>query len=133
MFAPKPQSNSAHASPHLITIGPLSIDLLARCANSNGCPVHLSPLEFDLLAYLARHAGRAIPFDELWREVWHYHSTGGTADQIKGCVKRVRQKIGPDPKHPRYILAVRGYGYMMPAPIEAEGTNADDAPAKLES
>jgi len=108
MFAPKPQSNSAHVSPHLITIGHLSIDLLARCANLNGCLVHLSPLEFDLLAYLTRHAGRAIPFDELWREVWHYHSTGGTADQIKGCVKRVRQKIEPDPKHPRYILAVRG-------------------------
>ena len=122
MFASKPQSNSAHAFPHLITIGPLSIDLLARCAKLNSHPVHFTPLEFDLLAYLARHAGRAISFDELWREVWDCHPTGGTPDQIKSCVKRLRQNIEPNPKCPRYVLAVRGYGYMMPAPAPAENT-----------
>jgi DNA-binding response OmpR family regulator len=132
MFALKPQSNSAHASPHLITIGPLSIDLLARCANLNGCPVHLSPLEFDLLAYLARHAGRAISFDELWREVWDCHPTGGTPDQIKGCVKRLRQNIEPNPKCPRYVLAVRGYGYVMPTSVEEKSRASSDASPKLE-
>jgi DNA-binding response OmpR family regulator len=70
--------------------------LLARHAELNGRLVHLSPHEFNLLAYLARHASRAIPFDELWREVWHCDPSGGTADQIKSCVKRVRQKIEPD-------------------------------------
>jgi two-component system KDP operon response regulator KdpE len=127
------QSNSAQASPHLITIGRLSIDLLACCANLNGCPVHLSPHEFDLLAYLAHHAGRVVPLDELWQEVWHCCPAGGTADQIKSCVKRLRQRIEPDPKRPCYVLAVRGYGYMIPASIEAEGTNPDDAPARLEN
>lgn len=132
MFAPKPQSNSAHASPHLITIGPLSIDLLARCANLNGCPVHLSPLEFDLLAYLARHAGRAVPLDELWQEVWHCCPAGGTTDQIKGCVKRLRQKIELDPEHPRYVLAARGYGYMMPTSVETEDPALNEPSSKLE-
>ena len=77
----RPQNTSAQATAHLITVGRLSIDLLARRAELNGRLVHLSPHEFDLLAYLARHAGRAIPHDELWREVWHCDPAGGTADQ----------------------------------------------------
>jgi len=56
----RPQNTSAQATAHLITVGRLSIDLLARRAELNGRLVHLSPHEFDLLAYWP--AALAAPF-----------------------------------------------------------------------
>jgi DNA-binding response OmpR family regulator len=43
---------------------------------------------------------------------------GENHDALKGCVHRLRGAIEPDPARPRYVLAVRGYGYMMPARVD---------------
>ena len=98
----------------MITIGLLSIDASARCARLMGQAVSLTALELDLLVYLARHADRPVSVWELLRQVWQCRSQlGGTAAQVKNCVKRLRQKIEPDPKRPCYLLTVRGHGYRL--------------------
>jgi DNA-binding response OmpR family regulator len=74
----------------------------------------LTPLEFEVLSYLLRHQGRAVPALELLREVWRCRpQTGGTFAQVKNCVQRIRQKIEPDAKSPQYLLTVRGVGYSL--------------------
>jgi DNA-binding response OmpR family regulator len=104
---------------HSITIGRLTIDLLARQARLDHQPVHLALLEFEFLAYLARHAGRAVSFEELSRSVWRYDSPiTENNDSIKGCVHRLREVIEPDASCPRYIIASRGFGYMMPTQVD---------------
>ncbi len=104
---------------HLITIGHLTIDLLARRAILDNQPIHLALREFEFLAYLARHAGRAVSFEELWREVWRCQSLiDENNDSIKGCVRRLREEIEPDSACPRYVITSRGYGYMMPAQVD---------------
>jgi two-component system KDP operon response regulator KdpE len=110
-------------SPLVINIGQVTVNLLARQVTRDGLPVHLPALEFDLLAYLARQAGRAVPYAELWREVWHCQPTGRSNDAIKSCVKRLREAIEPDPHNPRYVLAVRNYGYMMPTDVDTPPSN----------
>jgi len=69
---------------------------------SAGAPVSLSPLQFDLLAYLAGRAGQAIALDELLRKVWDVQA-GGTANQVDCCLKKLRHKIETRPDDPIYL------------------------------
>lgn len=114
-------------SPLVITIGQITISLLARQVSRDGQPVHVPSLEFDFLAYLARHAGRAVPYAELWREVWHCQPPDRSNDAIKSCIKRLREAIEPDPHNPRYVLAVRNYGYMMPTHVDTTSLPSNDS------
>jgi DNA-binding response OmpR family regulator len=69
-----------------------------------GIPIHLTPLEFDVLAHLARKRGRWVSATELLEAVWQTPANkGGTTAQVKNCIKRIRQKIEPDEERPRYL------------------------------
>jgi len=88
-------------------VGDLVIELALRSVIVAGEPVFLGPLEFDLLACLARHSRRVVGYDELWREVWGYH---GPPDRgvIQRAMSRLRQKLGGE-----WIICVRGRGYRL--------------------
>ncbi len=125
MIEPIPHQTPNDIAPdssHLIIVGPLSIDLQAGCATLRAQQIQLTKLEFNVLAYLARDAGRVVSHTELLREVWGC-SDGGTPSQVKNCIKRLRGKIEPDPKRPHYVLTAYGHGYFMPACVEAEQTD----------
>ena len=77
-------------------LGCLSIDLVASKITLHGQPLHVTLLEYRLLACLARRAGNPVPVMDLLREVWGCCS-GGTEAQVENCVSRLRQKIEPDP------------------------------------
>ncbi len=103
-----------------VRFGGLTIDLQAHEVTRWGRHVHLTPLEFKLLAYLARDAGRPASLAELLKAVWGSPpSRGGTLAQVHNCIKRIRQKIEPDVKHPRYLLCERGWGYFIQDPTES--------------
>ncbi len=121
MLEPAEPSPKSQPLERLIRIGQLAIDLSTRQAILASQRHSLTTLEFDLLVYLAQHAGQTVSRTELLRQVWRCHDdAGGTAAQVKNCVKRLRQKIEPDPKRPCYLLTVRGYGYRMPTEQEWE-------------
>ncbi|MCR4405769.1 MAG: response regulator transcription factor [Anaerolineae bacterium] len=102
--------------PEAVRVGDLLVDLRARQVMRGDEEVCLTRLEFDLLAYLVRNAGRVVGYDELLREVWGYDYTAGGQETIKSCVKRLRRKIEPDPAQPRYLVTVRGVGYRWAIP-----------------
>lgn len=98
----------------IVRVGGLAIDLAAQTVKRSGCVVRLSSIEFRLLACLAEHIGQVVSHDDILLYVWKYHPKwGGALEQVKSCVKRVRQKIDPDPHDPQYIVSIRRVGYQL--------------------
>jgi len=95
-----------------IVVGGLEIDLKTRELKVEGRNVDLTPTEFDLLAYLARHPGQVFTRLQLLREVQGY-TYDSFARTIDTHVKNLRRKIEDNPKSPRYILTVHGVGYRF--------------------
>ncbi|HHR85946.1 response regulator transcription factor [Candidatus Bipolaricaulota bacterium] len=95
-----------------IVSGKLEIDLRSREVLVDGESVELTPTEFDLLAYLARHPGQVFTRLQLLREVQGY-TYDAFARTIDTHVKNLRHKIEKDPKGPKYILTVHGVGYRF--------------------
>ncbi len=95
-----------------IVVGGIEIDLKTRELKVDGRDVELTPTEFDLLAYLARHPGQVFTRLQLLREVQGY-TYDSFARTIDTHVKNLRRKIEADPKAPRYILTVHGVGYRF--------------------
>ena len=90
----------------------LSVDLVRRQVTHLGTPVHLSPKEYELLAYLVRHAGKVITHRQILREVWG-ESSGEQVQYLRVYVRQLRSKLEPDPGQPRFILTEPGVGYRM--------------------
>jgi two-component system response regulator MtrA len=93
-----------------ISLGDLTIDLSAHQVSRGEEIISLTPLEFDLLAKLARRPWRAFTREELLSEVWGYQHTSDTR-LVNVHVQRLRAKIEPDPEQPTHVLTVRGVGY----------------------
>ena len=92
--------------------GRLAIDLDRRSITRDGEEVHLSPTEFRLLAYLVANANRVVPHREIVAQIW-----GPDGDRLgpylKIYVRRLRQKVEPDPADPGYIISHHGTGYAF--------------------
>lgn len=100
--------------PERLSYGPLEIDLGSREVRLEGRPVDLTPIEFDLLAYLARHPGKVFTRRELLSAVQE-RSYASFPRTIDSHIKNLRHKIEPDPKNPRFIVTVHGVGYKFQA------------------
>ena len=100
--------------PEKLTYGPLEIDLASREVQLDGRPVDLTPIEFDLLAYLARHPGKVFTRRELLSAVQE-RSYASFPRTIDSHIKNLRHKIERDPKNPEFILTVHGVGYKFQA------------------
>jgi len=92
----------------------VSIDPMAREARLEGAPLDLTPREFDLLYFFARHPGQVFSRLELLNEVWGYQHDG-YEHTVNTHINRLRAKIEPDPAEPRRILTVWGRGYKFAA------------------
>jgi len=107
------EGTAAGAEP-LIQADGLEIDLAARAVRRDGEPVHLTPIEFDLLRVLARNRGRLMTHAALLREVWG----PGYAEDVQALrthIARLRAKIEPEGPggRPRYIVTDPGIGYRF--------------------
>ena len=78
----------------------------------------LTHLEFRLLYTLMAHRGQVLPAEVIVERVWGY-SGRGDKELVRGLVSRLRSKVEPDPRSPRYVLTVPGVGYSFD-PEEAE-------------
>jgi two-component system KDP operon response regulator KdpE len=95
-----------------LRLGGATIDLVKRIANGPNGPLHFTPIEFRLLAALARHAEGVATQRHLLREVWgpdHIED----AHYLRVYMKQLREKIEPDPARPRFLLTETGVGYRM--------------------
>ncbi|HEY8761557.1 MAG TPA: response regulator transcription factor [Candidatus Dormibacteraeota bacterium] len=96
----------------LVKAGDLTIDLEKRLVTVAGREVHLTPTEYELLRYLAVHAGKLITHTILLREVWGTYAVG-EAQNTRYVVAQIRRKLGDDPARPRYIATEPGVGYRL--------------------
>jgi two-component system phosphate regulon response regulator PhoB len=71
--------------------------------------------EFRLLEYMASHLGRVLTRDQLLDAVWK-ETPFVTPRSIDVYVRRLREKIEADPRHPRYLKTLRGIGYRFEEP-----------------
>lgn len=115
-----------------ITLGELVIDEGTYTARLRGKPLDLTYKEFELLKYLAQHAGRVFTRAQLLQEVWGYDFFGGTRT-VDVHVRRLRAKLGSE--YEALIGTVRNVGYKAVRPARgrtAAGTAADGlAPDEL--
>ncbi len=89
--------------------GDLRLDLTARSAGRAGQPLALTVREFDLLAYFLEHRGQVFTRAELMERVWGW--TFGDQSTVTVHVRRLREKIEPDPGNPSRVATVWGIGY----------------------
>ena len=97
----------------------LAIDPLARELRVDGRPVELTPREFDLLYFFARHPGEVYSRMDLLNQVWGYRHDG-YEHTVNTHINRLRLKVEADPANPRRILTVWGRGYKFGSAGEAE-------------
>ena len=112
------QSRAASGEPTVV-VGPLIIDLAARAVMLNGQRLTLTPKEYRLLQVLAQHAGNVVTHQHLLKEVWgsiHVHDT----HYLRIFVRKLRQKIEPNPDMPRILLTELGVGYRLAQSAEAD-------------
>lgn len=98
---------------HIIRVGDLEIDLAAQRVSCSGNRVRLSPIEFRLLACLAKQVGKMVNHAAILEEVWGWKPERGTSAQVKSYIGRVRRKIEPDLNNPQYIISVPREGYRL--------------------
>jgi two-component system, OmpR family, response regulator len=103
-----------HGGNGAIAIRGLSIAPLAREVKVDGAALELTPREFDLLYFLAQHAGQVFSRAELLNRVWGYEHSG-YEHTVNTHINRVRAKIEPNPARPKRILTVWGRGYKLAA------------------
>jgi two-component system KDP operon response regulator KdpE len=96
----------------LIEAGDFRIDIPARSVRVKNREVHLTPKEFDLLVYLARHAGKVLTHRALLAAVWGANSVE-QPEYLRVFVGHLRKKLEPDEVSPRYILTEPWVGYRF--------------------
>jgi phosphate regulon transcriptional regulator PhoB len=99
-------------SPRIIEIGKLAIDPASYRVSHSGKAVPLSTLEFRLLYYLASRPNRVYTRDQLLDAVWGTDRFV-TPRSVDVYVRRLREKIEPDPENPMHLKTVRGAGYLF--------------------
>lgn len=95
-----------------IELGNLDIDPVAREVQVDGRKIDLTPREFDLLHFFARHPDRVFSRLDLLDQVWGYQHDG-YEHTVNTHINRLRMKIEADPAQPRRILTVWGRGYKL--------------------
>lgn len=96
-----------------LSLAGLTLDPATRTIQVIGqSPRRLTHLEFRLFYTLMIHREQVLPTETIVEQVWGY-SGRGDKDLVRGLVRRLRTKIEPDPRHPRYILTVPGVGYSF--------------------
>ncbi|AOS65951.1 winged helix-turn-helix transcriptional regulator [Actinoalloteichus hymeniacidonis] len=111
----------AQSEGEVLTFGELVIEEATYTARLRNKPMELTYKEFELLKYLAQHAGRVFTRSQLLQEVWGYDFFGG-ARTVDVHVRRLRAKLGPE--HDQLIGTVRNVGYKFVRP----GTTSQPQP-----
>ena len=96
----------------VFTVGGLQVDLARRRVSLRGAEVHLTPIEYRLLATLVRHAGKVVTHRQLLREVWGPPYSEQT-HYLRVFMGALRRKLEEDPARPRYLLTEPGVGYRL--------------------
>ncbi|SIP88728.1 two-component system, OmpR family, response regulator VicR [Alkalispirochaeta americana] len=96
-----------------LVLGELRIDPLRGEVFRGEAALQLTPTEFRLLSLLALAPGHPVAVETILERIWNSTDWEGGAEMVKVNIRRLRQKIEPDPSRPVYILNRRGMGYFL--------------------
>jgi two-component system phosphate regulon response regulator PhoB len=102
----------------MLKVGDLEIDSASMILRVRDQEVSMTTREFRLLEFMARNTGRVLTRDQLLDAVWS-DSTFITPRSVDVYVRRLREKIEPEPNNPRYLRTVHGAGYRFEIPKKA--------------
>jgi two-component system, OmpR family, KDP operon response regulator KdpE len=120
-------------------VGPLELDLARRRVRLAGTALRLSRKEYELLRLLVMHVGRVVPHKQALSEIWG-RGHENDVQYLRVYVAQLREKLGDDPRRPRFIANEQGVGYRFiepdlsesDAPFAASASPPpDDPPAAL--
>ena len=97
----------------LVTLGDLTIDTDRGSIHRSGQEVYLSALEYKLLLIFLQHRGQVLTRERLLEEIWDCAGDFVSDNTLTVYIKRLREKIEPEPQNPQYIRTVRGLGYRL--------------------
>jgi two-component system response regulator ResD len=106
-----PPAPAPDDAPDRLSAEEIEVDVRAREVRVSGHAVSLTTLEFDLLTFLMRHPRRALRREELLDGVWGFGF--GDTSTVTVHVRRLREKVEPEPTRPRHIVTVWGVGYRF--------------------
>jgi len=113
------------AQPSVLHAGKLKIDLERRLLWRGEEEVHLSPTEFDLLAFMMKNMGAPLTHIKLLRTIWG-PEYGGELEYLRSYVRMLRRKIEDDPARPEYIQTEPWVGYRFRNPSDPDSPPTDD-------
>ncbi len=106
--------NSVSAADSVLEIGDVHIDLESRVVAKAGAEVKLTKIEFDLLAALARNAGKVVTHRQLLKEVWGPHAVH-EPHYVRVFMSNLRKKLEQNPSRPTFLVTEQGVGYRLRA------------------
>ena len=93
--------------------GQLTVDFERRSVRRGAAPVHLTPIEWELLKALATQAGRVMTHQQLFRAAWKGRDHGDAQQYLRVYVAHLRRKLEQDPVRPQHIFTIPGVGYRF--------------------
>lgn len=104
--------NMSNEIEHIYEIDGLVIDDATRRVTVDGREVRLTPIEYKILALLARDKGRVYSIDQIYETIWNMRAIGAD-NTIAVHIRHIREKIENNPKEPKYLKVVWGTGYKV--------------------
>lgn len=92
--------------------GNLKVDLVNRVVSLDDQEIHLTPIQYRLLAFLVKHAGKVLTHQQILNEVWG-SSYRENSHYLRVYMSHLRQKLEADPTHPKLLLTESGVGYRL--------------------
>jgi len=106
------QRSSPVALESQVKLGNVTIDLANRRIEKNEHEIHLTPIEYRLLAVLIANSGRVLTHRQLLKDVWGINQSAGS-HYLRVYMGHLRQKLEDDPAQPRYFLTETAVGYRL--------------------
>ena len=104
--------SQAQPNDAVVAVGPIRIDGARHEVTVDGAAVHLTPIEFRLLSFLARHAGKVLTHRQLLQEVWG-PLNAHHGEYLRVHMAALRRKIEENPARPRWLTTEAGVGYRL--------------------
>ncbi|MBZ5592475.1 MAG: response regulator transcription factor [Acidobacteriia bacterium] len=113
------------ATEGIFRAGSLEVDRERHRVTKDGIEIHLSPKEFELLAFLCKHPGTLMTHSRLLQAVWG-SEYGGELEYLRSYIRMLRKKIEADPSQPEYILTEPWVGYRFRNPSDSAPASTQD-------
>jgi two-component system KDP operon response regulator KdpE len=108
--------DAASPAASIVEVGDVRINLEGRVVTKAGAEVKLTKIEFDLLAALAKHAGKVVTHRQLLKEVWGPHAVH-EPHYVRVFMASLRRKLEDNPSRPALLITEQGVGYRLKVPI----------------